>query len=385
MNIKNLHNQFPGGYRQSINDYEYYLVGDIFKSHQKLNTNMAIFKQVEEASRVLGRFSILIEKIPNPITYISAYTKKEATQSSRIEGTQTNIEDAFISEKDISKEKKDDWRELHCYIEALDFAINQLKKLPLCNRLLKETHKILLSQARGKNKLPGEFRKSQNWVGGSRPDNARFVPPTAEYVGDAMANLEKFIQDKTVQIPTLIKAAIIHYQFESIHPFLDGNGRIGRMLISLFLLEQKVLKYPILYISDFFENNRSNYYDALDRARKNPEGVIHWISFFLDGIYKTAEKGEKSTQKILDLQESIITEKIPNFGRQAKNAKELLDLLFDQAVINSNNIVDKLGISANSAQKLISSFIKYGILKEITGYKRNRIFIFDDYLKLLYD
>ena len=384
MDIQNLNSNFPGGHKQSINHYQYYLVGDIFAS-QHLNISMKIYKQVEEASIALGRFSALIEKIPNPTNYISAYAKKEATKSSQIEGTQTNIEDAFIEEKDISLERRDDWQELHCYIKALNLAVEQLDTLPLCNRLIKQTHRILLSQARGKHKKPGEFRTSQNWIGGSRPDNARFVPPAAEYIDSAMSNLEKFIQDKTIQMPALIKAALIHYQFETLHPFLDGNGRIGRMLISLFLLEQKILKHPILYISDFFESNRANYYDALDRARQDKDGVSHWVSFFIDGVYQTATKGIQSTQKILDLQAQISTQQIPTLGRQAKNAQRLLDVLFNQMIVNSNTITKALDISANSAQKLIASFVKLGILKEITGYKRNRVFIFNDYLKLLHD
>ena len=337
---------------------------------------------MEAASLALGKFSALIEKIPNPTGYIVAFTRQEATQSSRIEGTQTDIEDAFKSKEDIDPEKRDDWQELQSYIQALDSAVEKLNTIPLCNRLIKKTHKILLSHSRGKNKQPGEFRQSQNWIGGSRPSNAHFVPVVTEYVDTAMDNLEKFIQDTTLKIPHLIKAALIHYQFETIHPFLDGNGRIGRMVISLYLLENKILKHPILYISDYFENNRQSYYDALDNARKSQEGIVKWISFFMDGVYQTATKGIKSTQHILDLKENI-TNKILTLGRIAKNAQRLLELLFDTPVINSSFISRKLTLSPQSSHTLIAKFIELNILIEMTGYKRNRVFLFKEYLDIL--
>ena len=381
-NISNLHDEFPGGYRKSPNNYQYYMVGDIFLA-QQLNINLSISSQLEKASIALGKFSAQIEKIPNPNGYIRAFTNSEANQSSRIEGTQTNIEDAYKKEEDISVEKKDDWQEVQSYIQALNHGIKQLEQLPLCNRLIKQTHKILLSQVRGKNKLPGAFRKSQNWIGGSRPDNAHFVPPSAEYVADAMSNLEKFIQDEQTAMPHLIKVALIHYQFETIHPFLDGNGRIGRMLISLYLLEKGILKHPILYISQFFESNRKDYYFMLDNARKNQASVIKWISFFLDGVIQTAEQGIQKTESLIALKAEL-SQKIIGLGRKAKNAQKLLDLLFEQPIIRSKDLTEALEISAQSCQTLVREFVKMKILREITGYKRNRIFIFASYLDLLY-
>lgn len=378
-----LNDTFPGAYKlAATKDYRYYLVGDIYDSQQLL-LDFSLYQQMEKASLALGQFSALIEDIPNPTAYISAYSKKEAMQSSRIEGTQTTIEDAFKEKQDINLEERDSWQELHSYIKALQFSVVELNKLPLCNRLLKETHKTLLAHIKTKSKLPGEFRRSQNWIGGSRPDNAHFVPPAHQYINDAMSNLERFIQDDTIAMPHLVKAALIHYQFETIHPFLDGNGRIGRMLISLYLLEKKVLKHPILYVSSFFEAHRNSYYDALDGARQNQTGVIRWIDFFLDGIYQTAAEGVRKTRQILALQQEILAQKIPALGRRAKNAQRLLELLFNHPILNAGTIHKQLAVSPQLAQNLLADFVHLGILREITGYKRNRKFEFCDYLALL--
>ena len=230
---------FPGNERNSRLGYDFYLPGDLFQC-QSIPFSMKIFQEMEHASLTLGEFSTLIKRIPNPELFLHCYLSKEATLSSKIEGTQTEIEDAYFDDADIQIERRDDWSELQAYIKAFNEAVQSLKALPLCTRLIRQAHQTLLSQVRGKDKLPGEFRRSQNWIGGSRPDNAHFVPPPYEYVSDLMGNLEKFIQDQKTPIPHLIKVALIHYQFETIHPFLDGNGRIGRMLISLYLVENKI-------------------------------------------------------------------------------------------------------------------------------------------------
>jgi len=381
--MQHLNNTFPGTYKQArAKDYQYFLVGNIYDS-QQLILDFALYKQMEEASWALGKFAFSIEQIPNPTAYVSAYSKKEATQSSRIEGTQTSIEDAYTKEQDVVLEERDSWQELHSTIKALDFAVEELEKLPLCNRLLKGTHRILLSHVKAKNKLPGEFRRSQNWIGGSRPSNAHFVPPAHRFIAEAMGNLEQFIQDDTVPIPHLIKAALIHYQFETIHPFLDGNGRIGRMLISLYLLEKKVIEHPILYVSNFFEMHRRNYYDALDGARQSQTNVVKWISFFLDAIYQTAAEGISKTKKILGLQNEIRDQKILTLGKRAKNARRLLELLFEQPILNAATVKERLAVSPQLAQTLLADFSALGILRETTGHRRNRIFKFAEYLALL--
>lgn len=379
---ESLASDFPGQWCNAPSGYRYFLPADLFKT-QQLQLPFRIIKQLEESSLTLGRFASLIEKIPNPTQFIYAYTRKEATLSSRIEGTQTEIADAFKNEQEIAPERREDWAEVQAYIQAIDHARARLEELPLCNRLLCEAHERLLAQGRGQNKRLGEFRRSQNWIGGSRPDNAHFVPPAHEHVADLMANLEKFIDDDRQGMPHLIKAACIHYQFETIHPFLDGNGRIGRMLISLYLLEKKVLQHPILYISAFLEAHRSNYYDALNRARKNKEGFIQWISFFLDAVEHSAQDGITVTQKLIDYDTELREQKIPQLGRRAKNGLRLLDQLYEFPYVNAALLQETLQLRASASQTLLKNFMEIGILTEVTGYKRNRLFRFQHYLYLL--
>jgi Fic family protein len=375
-----LHKTFPGGLHKSSQGYSYFLVGDLFMS-QILQLDFSLYKKLEETSHVLGKFSSLVERIPNPRHFIRAYLNTEATTSSRIEGTQTEVQDSFMQEEDIITERRNDWQEVDCYLRALDTAIDELKRMPLCNRVIKNTHKILLSQARGKYKLPGEFRRSQNWIGGSRPDNAHFVPLATKHLSDAMSNLELFIHD-SMPMPHLIKAALIHSQFETIHPFLDGNGRIGRMMISLYLLENNILRDPILYISQYLEKHRSEYYNALDGARQDQKGVVRWILFFLEAVFQTALQGIQTTQKLIELKERK-KEKLLTLGRQAKNASRLLELLFEEPVVRASRVKKNMKVSAQSAQSLIKKFVQLGLLKEITGKRRNRIFVFQQYMELL--
>ena len=378
----NLHPEFPGGLRKGTADYDYFLVGNIFHSAD-IRFAFNILQQLEQASLALGKFCAKIKELPNIGWFIQAYARKEATQSSRIEGTQTNIEEAFTQEEDtISIERRDDWLEVHCYIKALEWAIERMEQLPLSNRLIRETHRLLLDQPRGRHKAPGEFRTTQNWIGGSRPGNARFVPPSPEYISEAMSNLEQFIHSD-VPMPHLIKIALIHYQFETIHPFLDGNGRIGRMLIPLYLLAHRVLDAPILYISDYFEKNRPNYYEALADATRSQQGVARWISFFLDAVCITATESMQTAENILRLKATIRDEKLPQLGRRAKNAAALLNLLFEHPVTRSAQIRKHLGISIQSTQTLLQDFVRLGILREITGSTRNRVFGFYRYLRLL--
>ena len=382
MNNPFLSNCFPGEMKRA-DSYEYFLPADLFLS-KELVLDFKLQSQLEETSRVLGQFSKEISTIPNIELFIISYLRKEAVQSSKIEGTKTEIDDAFQEdESEIPNEKRDDWQEVQQYILAIHEAIEELKNLPLCERLIKKIHKTLLSKSRGKDKCPGEYRKSQNWIGGSRPDNAHFVPPTHDLLNHLMSNLEKFIHDETLSIPHLVKIALIHYQFETIHPFLDGNGRTGRILIPLYLLENKMIKEPILYISDFFEKNRQNYYDCLDQGRKSKEGMLRWISFFLDAVIETSKEGMRTTEKINKLKNHLFQEKIPSLGKRAKNGQKLCEILFQEPIINAKKAKEKLGISAQVSQNLMASFVKEGILKEITGNKRNRLFIFEEYLQIL--
>ena len=373
---------FPGSWRQHPAGYQYFLPASLPIS-EPLPLSGAIIKQVQNASLVLGEFSSLIERIPNPDLFIHAYTRKEAMLSSRIEGTQSTLEDAFKLEVDIDPEQRDDWAEVNAYIQAMRQAVEQLQNLPLCNRVISETHQRLLSQVRGKNKQPGAFRASQNWIGGSRPDNAHFVPPAPEYVAELMGDLERFIHNKQSMYPELIDAALIHCQFESIHPFLDGNGRLGRMLISLYLLEKRILKHPILYISTFLEAKRKDYYQMLDGARINVDGVVKWVSFFLDAVEATAKDGICVTQKLLQYDESLKQNDLPTLGARAKKGLVLLEYLYHRPYINAKQLQQDLKFSAQVSQKLIKDFVELGILKETTGKRRNRFFLFHHYINLL--
>lgn len=373
-------NRFPGEWRQK-DDYSYFLPGDLFRSRDLVFESM-VLRQLEQATLKLGQFSSKIKGIPDTGHLIRAYTRKEATQSTRIEGTQADIEDAFQpDESEIAADRRDDWHELQQYMKAMDYAINRLRTVPLGVRLMKESHAILLSQARGEQHSPGAFRTTQNWIGGNRPSNAHFVPPSHEHVAESMSNLEKFIHDER-QMPDLIKIALIHYQFETIHPFLDGNGRMGRMLIPLYLIARSIIEQPILYISDFFESHRNAYYDALNHGRQSEQGLVRWVSFFLDGVTVTATQGLEDTHAILDLQDKV-RRKISQPGRRIKNAQALAEMIFKQPVVNAGTVRRQLEISPTATQQLLADFVHRGVLSEMTGRRRNRIYAFRDYLQII--
>jgi Fic family protein len=260
----------------------------------------AINTLLETANRALGELNAFSLIVPDIDLFIEMHVVKEAQTSSRIEGTRTGMEEAVMSEEQILPEKRDDWREVRNYIEAVNTAIAELQRLPLSNRLLRQTHEILMRGVRGEHKQPGEFRISQNWIGGSSLTDTVFIPPHPDGVPDLMADLEAFWHNELIVVPHLIRVAISHYQFETIHPFLDGNGRIGRLMIPLYLISHGLLAKPSLYLSDFFERNRPSYYDALMRAREAND-LIHWVRFFLRGVAETAAKGRDVFQQVLAL------------------------------------------------------------------------------------
>ena len=262
--------------------------------------DMEVINLLSQADRLLGQLDMYSNYV-NIDLYLSMHIAKEATQSSRIEGTQTNMEEVFMVENEIAKERRDDWEELQNYIQAMNEAMNNLQILPFSSRLICQTHKILLQGVRGKHKLPGEFRTSQNWIGGASLNDAIFIPPPHTEVSALISDLEKFANNSDNNLPELLKIAIIHYQFETIHPFLDGNGRIGRLLITLYLVNKGLLKRPILYLSDFFEQHRDLYYDNLTVVRTKND-INQWFKFFLTGVIQTADKGIKTFDEILKLQ-----------------------------------------------------------------------------------
>ena len=347
---------------------------------QWLLDDMEIIDLLSKADRHLGRLDMYSEHIPDIDLFISMHVLKEATQSSKIEGTQTNMEEALLDKEDVSHEKRNDWEEVQNYIQAMQKAINLLKEIPFSSRLIRQTHKILLQGVRGEHKLPGEFRSSQNWIGGASINDATFIPPVHNSIADLMSDLEKFTHNEELYFPDLLKIGIIHYQFETIHPFLDGNGRVGRLLITLYLVNKEILKKPILYLSDFFERNKTLYYDNLMRVRTHHD-IKQWLKFFLVGVIETAKKGVNTFDEILKLKTNVELN-VQTLGSRANNAQKIVQYLFKHPMIEVDKVVEITGVSKRTAYNLIDDLEQLEIIKEITGSKRGKLYVFDAYLKL---
>ena len=266
-------------------------------------------------------------------------------------------------------------------MKALNNAIVDLVTLPISARLIRKTHGILLNSVRGEHKQPGEFRKSQNWIGGNSLLDAIFIPPNQELISELMSDLESFLHNQAIQIPALIKIAIAHYQFETIHPFLDGNGRIGRLLIPLFLVDQKILEKPLLYISAFFEKDKSLYYDNLTHVRTKSD-MTQWLKYFLVGILDTSENAIETLNRVLSLKSRLEEEMATTFGKRSQKANLLLQYLFEKPIVHVNQVKDLTKSSFKAANDLVNTFVEAGILKEMTGKNRNRLFIFEKYIQL---
>jgi len=335
---------------------------------------------LENANRALGELNAFSLIVPDIDLFIQMHVVKEAQSSSRIEGTQTAMDEALLPAEQIAPEKRDDWQEVHNYVEAVNYAIDALTTLPLSNRLLKQAHGVLMDGVRGEHKLPGEFRSSQNWIGGSSLMDASFIPPHHEGVAELMGDLEQFLHNDSIAVPHLVRIALAHYQFETIHPFLDGNGRIGRLMIPLYLVSHGVLSKPSLYLSDFFERNRASYYDALMQVRTS-NNLIHWVRFFLNGLLETATKGRDTFQQILSLR-SEVEQSVLSLGKRAPLARAALNVLYRQPIVTAKHLEEALSVSQPTADSLIKALIKKDILTEMTGQKRWRSYIFDPYIKL---
>lgn len=340
----------------------------------------AINTLLEQASRALAELDAFTLIVPDVDLFIQMHITKEANNSSRIEGTQTEMDEAVLEAEQLAPEKRDDWAEVRNYVQAINEAILDLETLPLSNRLLKRTHEILMQGVRGEQKTPGDFRTSQNWIGGSGLKDAAFVPPHPDGVPALMSDLELFWHNENINVPELVRIALSHYQFETIHPFLDGNGRIGRLLITLYLVNKGLLRKPSLYLSDFFERNRGSYYDALTRVRASND-LSHWVRFFLSAVVETATKGKATFEGILDLRREMDA-LILTMGRRAENAQAVLDSLYKRPAITVVETAALLGVSHTAANNLIKQLESLGVVRELTGYQRNRIYLFERYLNL---
>jgi Fic family protein len=336
---------------------------------------------VETATLKLGVLDAFGELVPNIRHFIRLHVVKEATVSSRIEGTNTNMQEVLMEERNVDPERRDDRREVNNYVAAMQQSLDRMPELPLSSRLLREAHSTLMKGVRGEKKTPGEFRRSQNWIGGASLTDATFIPPVWEEVNALMGDLEQFLHSSDTQLPHVLKAALAHYQFETIHPFLDGNGRIGRLMITLYFVHAGILKQPVLYLSDFFERNRSAYYDNLTRVRTHND-LEQWFKFFAVGVIETADKATNGLREILRLKQECLEQRIPSIGIRSTSGPRLLEYLFQQPVVNAEMVAAAIGQTQASAYKLIAAFEQVGILREITGGKWGRIYRFDEYFKV---
>lgn len=371
--------EFRAGTFEQQYEYQSFLPTAI--NHEWNVSDPQIATLLEDANRLLGELNAFSQLIPDVDFFIRMHITKEATTSSRIEGTQTSIEEALVKKVDLDPEKRNDWQEVHNYIQAINTAVKQLRHLPLSNRLLRETHAVLLQGVRGTHKQPGEFRASQNWIGVSLK-HAAFVPPHHQQVSDLMSDLEKFIHNDQIHVPHLLKIALIHYQFETIHPFLDGNGRLGRLLIVLYLVSFGLLHKPALYLSDFFERHRGEYYEHLMAVRTTHK-LEPWVRFFLLGMREIAALSIQVFKDILALKEGIERESLPTFHvRRQANAQALMRALYQTPMVSIKSVAQLIQAQTNTAAALIDDFVKLGILQEFTGQKRNRLFVFERYVRL---
>lgn len=351
-----------------------------FINHKWTIDDMELVTLLSKADRMLGRLDMYSEHIPNIDLFISMHIMKEATQSSKIEGTQTKMEEAIMNEEDVPLDRRDDWAEVHNYINAMNKAVAQLNKLPFSSRLIRLVHNALMQGVRGENKTPGEYRHSQNWIGGSTINDAVFVPPVHTEIPELIGDIEKFVHNEELCIPDLVKIALIHYQFETIHPFLDGNGRTGRLLITLYLVSKGLLKRPILYLSDYLERHRNTYYQCIMRARTEND-ITTWVKFFLKGVILTSENGVTTFSDILavERQNEVLAQTL---GIRSSNALKVLKELYKVPLTDAQKVSSITGISIPSAYKLIEEMQRIGLLHEVTGAKRGKVYILKNYFEI---
>ena len=371
--------EYKSGEYVKMNDYKAFIPS-------KINFNWGwddtkLDKLLAEANRQIGELNAYSLLIPNVDLYIKMHVKIEANKSSRIEGTRTTVEEDLLDVTDINPEKRDDWEEVQNYVKATNYGIERIRDgFPVCTRLIREIHEILMQGVRGEYKTPGEFRVSQNWIGGSMPSTAVYIPPPHTEVTECLSDFEKFINNEEIDTPDLIKIAILHYQFESIHPFLDGNGRIGRLLIPLYIQSKGMLEKSCLYISDYIERNKDTYYDMLTRVRTNND-MIGWIKFFLEAVIETSKTAKEKFRNVVELTMEM-DKVIMELPVKPENAKKVIDLLYDEPVLTRNKMSEITGIKLTTINGIVNALLDKGIITETTGYSRNQIFAFEKYINL---
>ncbi|MFR8234139.1 MAG: Fic family protein [Clostridia bacterium] len=371
--------EYKSGKYVKMNDYKAFIPSKINYNWGWDDTKLD--KLLAEANRQIGELNAYSLLIPNVDLYIKMHVKIEANKSSRIEGTRTTVEEDLLDVTDINPEKRDDWEEVQNYVKATNYGVERIKNgFPVCTRLIRELHKILMQGVRGEHKTPGEFRTSQNWIGGSMPSNAVYVPPPHTEIAECLTDFEKFINNEEIDTPDLIKVAILHYQFESIHPFLDGNGRIGRLLIPLYIQSKGMLDKSCLYISDYIERNKDTYYDMLTRVRTHND-MIAWIKFFLEAVIETSKTAKEKFRNVVELTMEM-DKVIVNLPVKSDNVKKVIDVLYNEPVINRKKLCDITKIKEGTIKNIINCLLENNIIVETTGYSRNQIFTFQKYTDL---
>ena len=371
--------EYKSGKYIKINDYQAFIPSKINYNWGWDDTKLD--KLLAEANRQIGELNAYSLLIPNVDLYIKMHVKIEANKSSRIEGTRTTVEEDLLDVTDINPEKRDDWEEVQNYVKATNYGVERIKNgFPVCTRLIRELHKILMQGVRGEHKTPGEFRTSQNWIGGSMPSNAVYVPPPHTEIAECLTDFEKFINNEEIDTPDLIKIAILHYQFESIHPFLDGNGRIGRLLIPLYIQSKGMLDKSCLYISDYIERNKDTYYDMLTRVRTHND-MIAWIKFFLEAVIETSKTAKEKFRNVVELTMEM-DKTIIDLPIKAENAKKVIDVLYNEPIINRKKLMEITNIRPSTLKDTVNVLLENNIIVETTGYSRNQVFAFQKYIDL---
>ena len=341
-----------------------------------------LYPLLDQASTAIGRLDGMSMVLPDPSLFLYMYIRKEAVLSSQIEGTQSSLSDLLLFETEKAPgAPMDDVTEVSCYVLAMKYGLERLKNLPMSLRLIREIHAQLMDNARGGNKMPGEFRTSQNWIGGSRPGNARFVPPPPEQLMECLYAFEIFLHDENVKLPALVKASLAHVQFETIHPFLDGNGRLGRLLITFILCMEGVLKEPLLYLSLYFKANRQEYYDHLQSVRETGDWES-WVKFFLTGVIETATQATETAQAIIALFNTDLTT-IETSGKSTAGVLSVHQFLQRHPITNTTKIKQGCNVSLPTVLRALTTLEVLGIVHEITGKDRNKVFAYQEYLTIL--